>query len=95
VATHGLRDRIARSQQERDRLPERFTESTVREDRDRIAAELRDKVVQQIFAAGLTLQGVADRMTDAGARRRVQAAVEELDEAVQMIRDAVCGSSIP
>ena len=61
VATHGLRDRIRRSQQETARLQERIGELMVVEDRDRLAADLQSSVVQRIFAAGLKLQGVPDR----------------------------------
>jgi signal transduction histidine kinase len=57
IAAHGLRDRIRRSQAERERLQEQLRERSIIEDRDRIAADLKDKVIQQIFAAGLTLQG--------------------------------------
>jgi hypothetical protein len=60
VATHGLRDRIGRAQADRERLQDRLRELSVMEDRDRIAAELRDNVIQRIFAAGLSLQGAAD-----------------------------------
>jgi signal transduction histidine kinase len=59
VATHGLKDGISRSQAERERLQDRLRELSVMEDRDRIAAELRDKIIQRIFAAGLNLQGPA------------------------------------
>jgi len=91
VATHGLRDRIARSQAERDRLQDQLTELTVIEDRERIAAVLRDQVIQQVFAAGLTLQGTADLTADAAVRRRIDATVESLDHVVRMIRNAVFG----
>ena len=58
VATHGLRDRIRRSQQATARLQERVGELMVVQDRDRLAADLQSSVVQRIFAAGLNLQGV-------------------------------------
>jgi signal transduction histidine kinase len=95
VATHGLRDRIARSQAERDRLQSQLREVTVIEDRERIAAVLRDEVIQQVFAAGLSLQGTADLTADAQVRRRIDATVENLDHAVRMIRDAVFGLGYP
>ena len=91
VATHGLRDRTGRSQAERERLQDRLRELSVMEDRDRIAAELRDKIIQWIFAAGLSLQGAADLTTEAEVRRRVGTSVEELDDVVRMLRDAVFG----
>jgi signal transduction histidine kinase len=59
VATHGLRDRIRRSQEQSARLQARLRELILLADRDRIAADLRDTVIQRIFAAGLTLQAAA------------------------------------
>ena len=91
VATHGLRDRIADSQAERERLQEQLRELSVMEDRDRIAAELRGTVIQRIFAAGLSLQSAADLAGEAEVRRRVGRSVEELDEVVRMLRNAVFG----
>ena len=91
VATHGLRDRISRAQAERERLQERLRELSVMEDRDRIAAELRGTIIQRVFAAGLSLQGAADLAADAGVRRRVGMAVDELDQVVRMLRNAVFG----
>ncbi len=91
VATHGLRDRISRSQAERERLQDRLRELSVMEDRDRIAAELRDNIIQRIFAAGLSLQGAADLTSDAAVRRRVGTSIDELDHVVRMLRETVFG----
>jgi signal transduction histidine kinase len=89
VATHGLRDRISRSQAERERLQDRLRELSVMEDRDRIATELRGNVIQRIFAAGLTLQGAVELTAEAHARRRIETSIGELDEVVRMLREAV------
>jgi len=91
VATHGLRDRIGRAQAERERLQDRLRELSVMEDRDRIAAELRDNIIQQVFAAGMSLQGAADLASEPEVRRRVGTSVEQLDDVVRMLRDAVFG----
>ncbi len=91
VAAHGLRDRIRRSQEERERLQARLRELSVMEDRDRIAAEIKDKVIQRIFAAGLSLQGVATLTDEPEVRSRVGATVEELDRVVRILRDSVYG----
>ena len=63
VATHGLRDRIRRSQRATLTLQQQLREATVVADRDRIAASLKDQVIQRVFAAGLTLQGAMARST--------------------------------
>lgn len=89
VAAHGLRDRIRRSQQATMALQQQRGEATVLADRDRIAADLRDTVIQRIFAAGLTLQGAMARSAEPDVRRRVGLAVDELDQAVRTLRDTI------
>jgi signal transduction histidine kinase len=91
VAVHGLRDRIRNSQEERARLQERLHEITVMEDRERIAASLRDQVIQRIFAAGLALQGAASLTTEREVRRRVESSVADLDQVVRQVRQAIFG----
>jgi signal transduction histidine kinase len=89
VATHGPRDRIRRAREQAARLQDRLREASIIEDRDRIAAELRDKVIQQIFAAGLTLESAAMRTTDQDLRRRIGKTIDDLDYAVLILRGTV------
>jgi len=91
VAAHGLRDRIRCSQVRSARLQESLREVTVMEDRERIAADLRDKVIQQIFAAGLALQGAASLTAEREVRRRVESSVADLDRAIKLVRQAIFG----
>lgn len=70
----------------RQRLARRLD---VYEDRDRIAADLHDHVIQRIFAAGLSLQAVLPRIADRDARSRVLAVVHQLDETVRDIRTTI------
>jgi two-component system, NarL family, sensor histidine kinase DevS len=58
-------------------------------ERDRIAAELQNEVIQRVFAIGLNLQGTASITTEPLVRRRVEQAITDLDRVVQVIRDAV------
>jgi signal transduction histidine kinase len=58
-------------------------------DRDRIANDLHDHVIQRLFATGMSLQGGVRRITDPEARRRVVTAVEQLDQTVQEIRTSI------
>jgi two-component system, NarL family, sensor histidine kinase DevS len=58
-------------------------------ERDRIAAELQNEVIQRIFAIGLDLQGTAAITADPLVRRRVEQTVTDLDHVVQFIRGAV------
>ena len=61
----------------------------VYEDRDRIARDLHDHVIQRVFAAGLTLQAVRPRVADAEAQRRVLGVIAQLDETVREIRTTI------
>lgn len=58
-------------------------------DRDRIAGDLHDHVIQRLFATGMSLQGTVRRIPDAGVRERVSRAVEQLDETVREIRTSI------
>jgi len=91
VATHGLRESILRSQARTAQLQSRLRELTVLADRDRIAADLRDKVIQRIFAAGLTLQSVASQTSERETQNKIGTTVTELDQTVRMLRDAIFG----
>ncbi|SFL43205.1 GAF domain-containing sensor histidine kinase [Geodermatophilus ruber] len=61
----------------------------VYEDRDRIAQDLHDHVIQRVFAAGLSLQSVLPRIADAEAQRRIRAVVRQLDDTVRDIRTTI------
>jgi len=91
VATHGLRDRTRQSQEEAARLQERVGELMLVQDRDRLAADLQSSVVQRLFAAGLSLQSVLSMVTDPEVRRRVEASVTDLDDAIRQLRQAIFG----
>jgi signal transduction histidine kinase len=59
------------------------------EDRDRIARDLHDHVIQRVFAAGLSLQSVLPRIVDPEAASRVRSAVDQLDATVRDIRTTI------
>ncbi|SDL87823.1 GAF domain-containing protein [Geodermatophilus siccatus] len=61
----------------------------VYEDRDRIARDLHDHVIQRVFAAGLSLQSVIPRVPDPDARRRIGEVIGQLDETVRDIRTTI------
>jgi len=61
----------------------------VYEDRDRIARDLHDHVIQRVFAAGLTLQSVVPRIQDPDTRRRVGEVIGQLDDTVRDIRTTI------
>jgi signal transduction histidine kinase len=59
------------------------------EDRDRIARDLHDQVIQRLFATGMSLQGATALMPGSDAARRVEQAVDALDETIRDIRSAI------
>jgi signal transduction histidine kinase len=74
---------------ENARLHEQVQEVTVLEDRERIARDLHDTVIQRLFATGLLLQG-AQRMAERPeVAERVGQAVDDLDVTVRHIRSVI------
>ena len=59
------------------------------EDRERIARDLHDHVVQRLFAAGLTLQSVYVDLGQDERADRVQRQVEEIDSTIRQIRTSI------
>ncbi len=59
------------------------------EDRERIAHDLHDLVIQRLFAAGMSLQSVTNLIESPVARDRVLAVTDELDETVRAVRSAI------
>lgn len=74
---------------ENARLYEQVQEVTVLEDRERIARDLHDTVIQRLFATGLLLQG-AQRLSDRPeVTERIAQAVDDLDVTVRHIRSVI------
>jgi signal transduction histidine kinase len=59
------------------------------EDRDRIARDLHDHVIQRLFAVGLGLQSTATRANEPAIRARLAQAIGELDETITQIRTTI------
>jgi signal transduction histidine kinase len=59
------------------------------EDRERIARDLHDVVIQRLFATGLQLQTAARLAVRAEVSDRVNAAVDDLDATIRDIRSAI------
>ncbi|HKN88832.1 MAG TPA: GAF domain-containing protein [Acidimicrobiia bacterium] len=76
---------------ENARLHARLSELVVLEDRERIAKDLHDTVIQRLFATGLSLQGTARLAATPEVATRIQDAVEDLDITVKHIRTVIFG----
>lgn len=71
------------------RLRERVRVASMLDDRDRIARDLHDRVIQRIFAVGMSLQGAARLPDVTQMASRVDKAVDELDATIAEIRTAI------
>jgi signal transduction histidine kinase len=58
-------------------------------DRERIARDLHDLVIQRLFATGLQLQGARRLVADGDVRDRLDAAVADLDVTIRDIRSTI------
>lgn len=71
------------------RLHERLAELALFADRERIARDLHDTVIQRLFALGLSLQGLCGVVDPPSAAARIEAAVDELDLTIGDIRSTI------
>ncbi|MFG3304791.1 GAF domain-containing sensor histidine kinase [Streptomyces wuyuanensis] len=73
---------MAEAQRDRERL-------AVYEDRDRIARDLHDLVIQRLFATGMMLESASRKSAAPAVQEGVNKAVDELDVTIQEIRTAI------
>ena len=59
------------------------------DDRERIARDLHDTVIQRLFAVGLSLQGAASRAGTDPALERMRQAIDDIDDTIRDIRSAI------
>ncbi len=64
------------------------------EDHDRIAGDLHDHVIQELFALGMKLQGQAAR-SDPATAGRLNGYVDTVDEVIRKIRTSIFGLTAP
>ncbi len=68
------------------RLRERLEAIAIVEDRDRIARDLHDTIIQDLFAIGLGLQGLSDRVTEESISTVLDQAVDQVHGTVETLR---------
>jgi signal transduction histidine kinase len=78
----GIALQLAATQDDRERI-------AVLEDRERIARDLHDLVIQRLFAAGMTLQSTDALISDETARSRLSAVADDLDGTIRELRQAI------
>jgi signal transduction histidine kinase len=86
---HGLRVRVNRSRQETARTQDRLRELSLLADRDRIGRSLHDSVIQRLFGAGLSLQGIAQLTVQPEVTSRINDVVQNLDDSIKLLRQSI------
>ncbi len=74
---------------ENSRLHQRVQEVAIYDERDRLARDLHDTVIQRLFGAGLRLQGIAGAVREADIARRMGTVVTEIDESITQLRSII------
>jgi signal transduction histidine kinase len=82
AAQAGVALELAASRAEAERL-------SVYEDRDRIARDLHDLVIQRLYATGMSLQGTMPMIGRPEVAARVSRAVDDMDQTIKEIRGAI------
>jgi signal transduction histidine kinase len=59
------------------------------DERNRLARDLHDTVVQRLFAVGLTLQSIAGAPTAPGAVDRLDGAIADIDDTIRQVRTTI------
>jgi signal transduction histidine kinase len=81
----------ARLYAETERQHREIERLRVSEERERIAKELHDGVIQSLFAVGMGLQGAGAVASEPEVARRIEAAVDEIDRAIRDLRNYIFG----
>jgi signal transduction histidine kinase len=76
---------------ENARLYKEIHRLAVLEDRERIAKELHDGVIQALFAVGMGLQGAALMSEDTELATRIEGAVGDIDRVIRDLRNYIFG----
>jgi signal transduction histidine kinase len=82
AAQAGVALELAASRAEAERL-------SVYQDRDRIAQDLHDLVIQRLYATGMSLEGTMPMITRPEVAARISHAVDAMDETIKEIRGAI------
>jgi signal transduction histidine kinase len=77
------------------RLHARVRDMALLEDRERIAMDLHDTVIQQLFATAMSLQATSRMVAEPGAVLRIQSAIDDLDTTIRQIRSSIFALSAP
>lgn len=76
---------------EYSRLQRQMRRLAVSDERERIATELHDGVIQGLFAMGLNLQATAVMIPDPNVQKRIEEVIIQLDGAIRDLRNYIFG----
>lgn len=74
---------------ENARLHQRVHEVAIYEERDRLARDLHDTVIQRLFAIGLSLQSLLTAPSNVGVEERLEKAIADVDETIRQVRTSI------
>jgi signal transduction histidine kinase len=74
---------------ENARLHKRVQEVAIYEERDRLARDLHDTVIQRLFAIGLTLQSMSANPTSGSSPDRLKSTIEDIDDTIRQVRTSI------
>jgi PAS domain S-box-containing protein len=83
--------KITRDETERRKVEEQARQLDIFTERERIASDLLETMVRQVFEAILAMESAAQFANDASARQHIRQAVDLLDDALKASRQAVLG----
>jgi signal transduction histidine kinase len=83
--------RVALEEQLRraERVDEQERELRLLADRERIGRDLHDIVIQRLFATGMSLESLTNRVGDQEVRDRLTASVDDIDMTIREVRNAI------
>ncbi len=88
MVSNGTQHTIATVRDVTDR-EEALSNVALLKDRERIARDLHDMVIQRLFAAGMSLQAVAGQTESQIVADRIHATIDELDDTIKELRGTI------
>jgi len=74
---------------ENSRLNQRVQQAAVHEDRNRLARDLHDTVIQRLFAVGLSLKAMSTSAGTEGVADQINRAISDIDDTIRQVRSAI------